>query len=188
MSSQGNVIPEGYNLGKLQSFTPEQQSLFTRLLSQTKPGSFLGRLSQGDEGLFSQMEHPALSQFSQLQGQLASRFSRGGGAGSLGTRHSSGFYNTQSQAASDFAQQLQSNRMNLQRQALQDLLGLSQNLLGQRPYDQFLAPEREQQDKSSTFHNILSGVLPFAGAAIGSYFGMPEQGAALGSAAGQAFL
>jgi len=81
------------------------------------------------------MEAPALRQFSGLQSNLASRFS---GMGGLGARRSSGFQNTMNSAASNFAQELQANRQNLQRQALQDLMGFSNSLLGQRPQENVL--------------------------------------------------
>ena len=34
-------------------------------------------------------------------------------------------------------------RQGLQRQALQDLMGLSGSILGQRPYEQFLTPKKK---------------------------------------------
>ncbi len=76
-----------------------------------------------------------MQQFSELQGNMSSRFS---GMGGLGARKSSGFQNTSNQAASQFAQQLQSQRQSLQQQAIKDLHGMSQDLLGNRPYEQML--------------------------------------------------
>ena len=43
----------------------------------------------------------------------------------MGARRGSGFQNSQNQITSDFAQDLQANRQNLQRQAIQDLRGLA---------------------------------------------------------------
>lgn len=146
----GNKIPKGYSTGQLQQFTPEQMELFRSLFSHLSPGSHLSRLAGGEEGLFQEMEAPALKQFSGLQGQLASRFSGMG----LGGRRSSGFQNTANQAASDFAQQLQSQRQGLQRQAISDLMGLSGNLLSQRPYEQFLA---KKQPKRGFLENLFGG-------------------------------
>lgn len=147
----GNVIPKGYQRGQLQQFTPEQQQLFQRLFSQVSPDSFLSRLSQGDEGTFGQLEAPAFRQFGQLQGNIASRFS---GMGS-GARRSSGFQNAMSGAATDLAERLQSQRMGLQQQAIRDLMGMSQQLLSQRPYDQFLT---EKPD--SFLKQLLMGISP----------------------------
>jgi len=105
----GNKIPSGYKLGQIQQFTPEQQQLFQRLFSQVSPDSFLSRLASGDQSQFEALERPALKQFGELQGNLASRFS---GMGS-GARRSSGFQNTASTAAQDFAEKLQSQRLGL---------------------------------------------------------------------------
>lgn len=189
MQSGNNVIPKGYGAGKLEQFTPEQQQLFQQMFSQVGPDSFLSRLSQGDESLFSQLEQPAMRQFSQLQGNTAARFSRGGGQGSLGAYKSSGFRNELGQQGSDFAQQLQGNRLQMRQQALMELLGLSQNLLGQRPYENFLY-EKPEKDNTSFLSKLMAGALPLAGAGIGgfagSYASMPLEGAAIGAQAGAA--
>lgn len=132
---RNNKVPKGYSLGQLDQFTPEQHNLFQQMFGQLGPDSFLSKLAGGDEETFNQMEAPALKQFSGLQGGLASRFS---GMGS-GARRSSGFQNTSNQAASDFAQQLQANRMGLQQQATRDLMSFGNDLLNQRPYEQTLS-------------------------------------------------
>lgn len=148
----GDIIPKGYKRGQLQQFTPEQMQLFQSLFSQLGPENYLGKLAGGDEATFAQMEAPALRQFSGIQGNIASRFSQGGGEKSLGARRSSGFQNTMNQASSDFAQDLQSRRQGLQREALSDLFGMSNQLLGQRPYDQFLT---EKQRKPSFLEQLF---------------------------------
>lgn len=130
-TGMGDIIPKGNRKGQLQQFTPEQMQLFQSMFGHVQPGGFLSKLAGGDQGMFDELEAPALKQFGGLQGNIASRFS---GMGSR-ARRSSGFSNTMNQASSDFAQQLQSQRMGLQRQALMDLMGLSESLLGQRPYD-----------------------------------------------------
>jgi len=184
-TGSGNKIPKGYSEGKMQQFTPEQMQLFQQMFSNLGPDSFLSKLSGGDEGTFDQLEAPALRQFSGIQGNLASRFSGMG----TGGRHSSGFQNSATQAGSDFAEQLQSRRMGLQSQALKDLHGLGNQLLGQRPYDQFLS--QDQEKKTPFWQKLLGGALPIAGAGIGGLFGGPA-GAALGgkigSSAAQAFM
>lgn len=134
MTGGKDIIPKGYRTGQLQQFTPDQMQLFQSMFGRVGPDSFLSKLAGGDEGMFQQIEAPAMKQFGELQGQLASRFS---GMGS-GARRSSGFSNTMNQATSDFAQQLQSQRMGLQRQAIMDLMGLSENLLSQRPFERNL--------------------------------------------------
>lgn len=141
-SAQGDIIPKGYRAGQLQQFTPEQLQLFQQLFSQLGPESYLSRLAGGDQSLFEEMEAPALRQFNELQGGLASRFS---GMGGLGSRRSSGFQNTASSAASNFAQELQAQRQGLQRQALSDLMGFSNQLLNQRPFERLVADKQKKQ-------------------------------------------
>lgn len=170
----GNKRPSGYKLGQLQQYTPEQMNLFQQLFSNVGQGSYLSRLAGGNEDLFNEIEAPALKQFSALQGGLASRFS---GMGSFGGRRSSGFQNMANQASSDFAQQLQSNRQNLQRQAIMDLMGLSESLLGQRPYEQYLVPK---QQKQSGFGGAIGAGL----GGIGGFFAGGPSGALTGAQLG----
>ena len=168
MSSQygamgaGNKIPKGYQQGQLQQFTPEMMQLFSRMFGHVGEGSYLDRLASGDESLFAEMEAPALRQFSGVQGNIASRFSGMG----QGARHSSGFQNTMNSASSDFAQDLQSKRQGLQRQAIMDLSGLSNSLLNQRPYEQFLSKKDDPISKylgyGKDLASIISAFIPFA--------------------------
>lgn len=170
----GNKIPKGYQQGQLQQFSPEQMQLFQQMFGQVGPESFLGKLAGGDQSQFEAMEAPAMKQFAGLQGQLASRFSGMG----MGARRSSGFQNTANQATSDFAQQLQSQRMGLQRQAIQDLMGMSGQLLGQRPYDQFLT-EKPKSFWEQAGLGLIGGVGQGIGTA-GSMYGMGKFSKLLG--------
>lgn len=168
----------GYN--QIQKFTPEQMQLFQSLFSHVSPGSYLSRLAGGDESMFQDIEAPAMKQFGELQGQLASRFSGMG----LGGRHGSGFNLAANQATSDFAQQLQSQRHSLQQQAIQELMGMSNTLLGQDPY-------MLEKKGPSGWQKALGIGLPIAGAAVGGAFGgLPgaKLGGKLGSTVGQSFL
>lgn len=151
----GNKIPSGYKAGQLQQFTPEQMQLFGQLFSHVSPDSFTGRLASGDQDIFNQLEAPALKQFGALQGNIASRFSGQG----MGARRSSGFQNSMGQAGSDFAQQLQANRIGLQQQAIQDLMGMGNTLLSQRPYENFLV----QKQQSTPFWKQALGLFSPAG-------------------------
>lgn len=175
MTGARDVVPKGFRKGQLQQFTPEQTQLFQSLFSHLQPGSFLSSLAGGEEGSFDQLEAPALKQFGELQGNLASRFSGFG----TGARRSSGFSNTMNQATSDFAQQLQSQRLGLQRQALQDLMEMSQSLLTQQPHQRFLI---EKQRKPNFLQQLLGTGLPLAGAGLGAFGGLG--GAKLGSQLG----
>lgn len=174
----GNKIPGGYKLGQIAQFDPQQQELYKRSFAQVGPESYLSRLAGGEQGMFDEMEAPALRQFSGLQGNLASRFS---GMGGLGARRSSGFQNTSTQAAADFAQQLQANRQNLQRQAIGDLQSMTGSLLGYRPYEQRLI---QKQNRPSGFQSFLRGAAPLVGAGIGALGG--PMGMALGAQLGGA--
>jgi hypothetical protein len=142
----------------VQNFSPEQTQLFRELFGQLGPESFMGRLSRGDQGTFEEMERPAFRQFSGLQGNLASRFS---GMGTGGARRSSGFQNTMNSATSQFAQDLQGNRMNLQRQAWKDLQEMSQSLLQQRPFSYL-------QKQKPFWQEMLAGLSSGIGQGIGS--------------------
>jgi hypothetical protein len=155
MGKMGNKVPSGYKVGQIQNFTPEQMQLFQQMFSHVSPDSYLSRLAGGEQGFFNEMEAPALRQFNQLQGNIASRFSGMG----LGARRSSGFQNASTQAASDFAQDLQSRRQALQQQAIKELMGLGSDLLGQRPYEQFLLPKN---DFGSQFGGALGAAIPGA--------------------------
>lgn len=180
----GDVIPKGTRSGQLQQFTPEQMELFRQIFSHAGPESYLSRLAGGDESLFEETEAPALRQFGALQGNIASRFSGGSGRGSLGLRRSSGFQNEMGQQASNFSQDLAARRQGLQRQALQDLMGLSESLLGQRPQQRFLIKEAEKGP--SFLQSLGGGALRAGGTAAGAYFGGPA-GAGAGYQAGNAF-
>lgn len=158
----GDVIPKGYQKGSIQQFTPEQQKLFSQLFGHLGPESFLGKLASGDESQFAQMEQPALRQFGALQGNIASRFS---GMGS-GARRSSGFGIAQNQAAQDFASQLQSQRVGLQQQAIRDLMGYGNQLLGQRPQEQFLVKK-----EMPFWQQLLLGIGEAGGQAAATWAG-----------------
>lgn len=171
---QKDIIPKGYQKGQMSQFTPEQMQLFQGLFGNVGQGSYLSRLAGGEQGIFDQIEAPAMRQFGELQGNIASRFS---GMGS-GARKSSGFQNTMNQASTDFASQLQSQRMGLQRQALQDLMGMSESLLGQRPYEKFLTEKQTpfwQKLAEGTIGGLAGGFgTGFGGNAFTKFFGSKQ--------------
>jgi hypothetical protein len=166
-------IPSGYGKSSMQQFTPEQMQLFQQMFGHVGPESYLSKLAGGDEATFGQIEAPALKQFSALQGQLGSRFSGMG----TGGQKSSGFQNTMSSAAQDFAGQLQANRQSLQQQALNDLMGFSSNILGQKPYENMLY---EKPEKKSGWGGALGAL---GGGALGFFAGGPA-GALTGAETG----
>lgn len=137
-SNVGQRIP-GYDVNQMQNFNPQQMELFKNMFAHVSPDSYTSRLAMGDSGLFEEMERPALRQFSGIQGNIASRFS-GMGAGA---RKSSGFQNTMSSASSQFAQDLQGRRQDLQRNAIKDLMSMSSDLLGQRSFENVVTPKKK---------------------------------------------
>lgn len=163
---KGNKIPKGYKQGQLQQFTPEQMKLFSQMFGTVAPDSYLSKLAGGDESTFQQMEAPAMRQFSELLGGLSSRFSAGSGQGSLGNRKSSGFQNATTSAASNFAQDLAGRRQELQRQALMDMMGISQNLLGQRPYQQLLVQKQQKPSFWDKFGGLFGAGMGTLGSAL----------------------
>lgn len=173
-------IPSGYKKGSLNRFNPEQMDLFRQMFGNVGPDSYLSKLAGGDQDTFNEIEAPALRQFGELQGQIGSRFSGMG----TGGRKSSGFQNTINSAASNFAQQLQSQRQGLQQQALKDLMDMSGQLLGQRPQENFLI---EKQKKKSGWGGAIGAGLGGLG---GFFAGGPTgamQGAKLGFGIGSNF-
>ncbi len=175
------IVPEGYEDYKLNNYTPEQQQLHEQGFSQVAPNSYLSRLAAGDESEFAKMEKPALQQFNSIQGNIASRFSGMG----MGSRNSSGFQNSMNSAAQDFAGQLQSKRAEMRRQAIMDLMGLSNQILNQKPYEKGLAQEPQQEQKPA-----MGGWAPVIGAGVGAvggaYMGNPVAGAKIGYVLGSA--
>lgn len=149
----GDKIPSGYRVGQIQQMPQEGVDLYRQLFGHLAPNSFTSKLASGDQSSFEQMEAPAMRQFAGLQGNIASRFSGMG----MGARKSSGFQNAMGQATSDFAQDLQSKRQDLQRQALMDLMNMGQMLMGQRPYERTLTQKQE---------NPWAGIIGKLGGAI----------------------
>lgn len=144
----GSKIPSGYKAGRLQNFTPEMMQLFQQMIEQLGPESFLSKLAGGDPEMFAEMEAPALRQFNEVLGGIGSKFS---GMGS-GARRSSGFQNVTSAAGSNFAQELQAKRLGLQQEGIQDMMSYANQLLSQRPYEQYLT---KKQHKPSFLDQVL---------------------------------
>ncbi len=157
-------------------FDPEQMKIYGQAKEMAGPESYLSRLAGGDQSLFEDIEAPALRQQSALMGNVASRFSQGGGQGSLSGRRSSGFQNTARENMSDFALQLQAQRQGLQRQAIMDLQGISNSLLQQRPY----ALQEAAPSRSSGWGGVFGAGL----GATGGFFAGGPYGALQGAQTG----
>ncbi len=167
-SFKGDIVPKGYRKGQLKQFTPEQMQLFRELFSHVGPESFLSRLAGGDESAFEESEAPAWRQFAEAQGQLGSRFSQLA-PGAMSAQRGSGFQNQAGQLGSDFVMNLAARRQELQRQALMDLMGFSQSLLGQRPYERALFEKPQHQ--TSTASQFGMAALGAAGKIGAAYAG-----------------
>lgn len=153
----------GYKLRNVPNFTPQQMQLFQKLLGGLSGGGgleggldFLSKLASGDQSGFEEAEAPAYSAFNKAIGQLGSRFA-GFGSGSL---DSSAFQNATSGAAGELAENIQSKRLGMREGAIERLLGLSNNLLGQKSYDSFLEKKRSGWDTAGDITSILAKLIP----------------------------
>lgn len=135
----GENIPSGYRKASVQTYTPEMMDLWKQSMGNLGPDSFLSQIAGGDQSAFAEMEQPALKQFGELQGNMASRFSGFG----LGGRHGSGFQNTMNQAGADFAKDLQSKRLEMRMNAIKELQGMSSDMLKNNPYDTALVEKNK---------------------------------------------
>jgi hypothetical protein len=165
--------PSGYKVRQVSNFSPEQMNLFQTLLGGLTGGGglgggldFLSKLASGDESAFGEAEAPAYSAFNKMLGQVGSRYSQ------LGARDSSSFQQAVSGGAANLAEDLQSKRLGMREGAIERLLGLSQNLLGQKPFENML------EEKGGFDWGSLLGSL--GGAAGGAFLG--PVGSGLGSA------
>lgn len=155
-------IPKGYQKTQLQQFTPEQMELFQSLFSHMMPGGFTSQLAGGDEAAFEQIEAPQKRQFAEQLGGLASKFSGMG----MGGQKSSGFQNSMTSAASNFSQELGGKRNEMQQNALKDLFGMSNMLMGQKPFETSLS------EKAPSFmEQLMLSLSGGAGQALGSWAG-----------------
>lgn len=131
LGKSGSKVPKGYKQFQLQQFTPEQMEMFKGLLPYLGNESWLAKLAGGDEGEFEKIEAPLKREYGEMLGGLSSKFSGMG----MGGQKSSGFQNTMTSAASNFAQELGAKRHGLKSQALKDLFEMSNMMMGQRPYE-----------------------------------------------------
>lgn len=162
--------PRGAN--QISTMSPQQQQLFSSLIGKLGGGAgqgvdYLSRLAGGDQSMFSEMEAPAYSAFNKQLGNIGSRFADVGAIGS------SGFQNATSGAAAQLGESLASKRGELQRGAIERLLGLSSELLGKQTFG------FEDKDQGFDWGSLI-GTL---GGAAGSAFLGPI-GGAVGKGAG----
>lgn len=170
LTGQGHSLKgTGMRSFQLPTMSPQKSNLFNSVLGGIQPGLMdsIGSMSKlaggGDEKTWGDLEAPAMRQFSQLQGNLASRFS---GAGT-GARNSSGFQNTMGGMAGDLAASLQGQRMGLQQNAQSQLMNLFQNLMGQNEFENVISPK-----KMSFLKQLMLSLAGGGSQAVGSLGGM----------------
>lgn len=180
----------GYDVASLSNYGPDVVETARKLYGKTVPGMEAGidyntRLASGDQSMFDELEAPALRQFGQQQSQIASRFSGGGGGDrAMSSRRGSGFYNAQNSAAMELSEKLSSQRQALRRQAINDLRGMSKELLEPQRQNQMLV-----KPKVPGWQKFVGGALPLIGAGVGAFGGPMGMalGASVGSQLGGAF-
>jgi hypothetical protein len=165
----------GVQTQQVPNFTPQQMKLFRKLLGNINNSGGLeagigrlGHLAAGSQEGFEELEKPAYSDFQKQLGQIGTRFS------GLGAQGSSAFQNATSGAATDLTERLQAQRMAIQNNALNALLGQSNALLGQRAFDTIY----QQPDQGFDWGGLLGGIG-------GSFFG--PLGGGIGSGIGRLF-
>lgn len=164
----------GYNTPQ---YTPQQLDLFQRNFQYVDPNSYLAQLAGGDEGAIRDIQAPDWRDFGQAQGQLASRFTGFGGQGSLSARGGSGFKNTANQQSVDFATNLAAQRHQIRQSAIHELMGLSDSLLNQHPYDTNLY---QKQPKQGGWGGLIGAGI----GGIGGFFAGGPAGALKGAGLG----
>lgn len=155
----------GYKYAQLPTMSPDQMNFFKSLLGQSQQGAgqgvdYLSKLAGGDQGMFEQMEAPAYSALQKAGSQLGSQFSGMG----MGGQQSSGFQNALAGASGELGQNLASQRMGLQQNAIAELLGLSKSLLGTNTFENTLF---EQPKKPSFWQSLLGGLQGAASKFLG---------------------
>lgn len=135
----------GYNVSQLGLLDPQQQQIFQSLAGSLGGGlgPLLGMLQEQAMGrgqAFEPGEQAATKFFrEQVTPRIAEQQTAMGGA------RTSGMLNRLQEAGTGLAEQLAMNRQQLQQQAMQNLLGLSQNILGTKTQQQFFTPTRGTQ-------------------------------------------
>jgi hypothetical protein len=162
MSAMTSQVPKGYSQFSLPTMSQDQRGIYDMLRSQFSSQapdiySQLGGLARGQSSFFDSLEAPAMRQFQeQIAPQIANRY-----VGS-GIKGSSGINNSLAGAGQNLSQDLHSQRMGIQMNAISRLLGLG-DLLLQTPTQQMGLTQ-----KSPSWQSQLMGML---GTGIGSGIG-----------------
>lgn len=163
MSIPSAKIPSGFKQFSLPTMSQDQKGIYDLLRNQFMghaPGIYdqLGGLAKGQSPFFESLEAPAMRQFQQqIAPGIANRY-----VGS-GIKNSSGLNNSLASAGQGLAENLQSQRLGIQMNAISQLLGLG-DLLLQTP-----TMQSGLVQKKPSFWQQLSGGL---GQGVGSAFPM----------------
>lgn len=158
--------PKGYSPYSQQTMDPQALGFRNQLMGALQPGAmgganFLSKLAGGDESMFQQMEAPAWNALESGMGMAGTRYSNMG----MGAQNSSGFKQAMGGIAGQFGQQLASQRMSLQQQAIRDLFGMSSELMGMKTMESGLVKK-----PPSGWEQIMS-LISGSGADIASTIG-----------------
>lgn len=179
----------GYNVHQLALKDPSQMDLYRILDQGSRQGTQAGLanlsgMAGGSDEYFQGLEAPARREFQRGIGDIASRFS-GLGTGSQDT---SGFQAAVTGSARELGENLQAKRLGLQQNAIQQLLGLSGDLLRTPLSESFIMPKKK---KKSFWNTLIGAGAPIVGGALGGLYGGPagaSLGATLGGQFGSSFL
>jgi hypothetical protein len=151
----GNQAISGYKTQQLPTMTPQMQQLFQSLLGGAGGGanaglSHLSGLASGNQSSFEEQEAPAYAAFNKTLGQVGSKYSF------YNAQDSSAFQNALAGEGGKLAQNLQGQRSDIRNNAIKDLLGFSNQLLGKNPFENVL----QKEDEGFDFGGLLGQVLP----------------------------
>lgn len=123
------AAPSGYE--RYDQYSPEQMKIHQARISGLggldQGLDYYSRLAAGDESLFKEIEAPAYAGLEKGLSQTATRFSDFGG------QDSSGFQQAIAGQSSQLGMDLAGQRTSLRQNAINQLLGLSKDVLGEEP-------------------------------------------------------
>lgn len=155
-STQGNSIPKGTQFGRINEQTPEQEQIFKYLQTLISPDSQQAKLAQGDPETYNKLEQNDWNDFSDYESSLYNNLY------SSGSTKGSAYNNAGSSARQKFASQLSANRQNLQQNALKGLFSMGKDLLGHKPYDQFLTKTDEEKKTWEKVFDFIPSIIKLA--------------------------
>jgi hypothetical protein len=158
-----------YKSVQLPRLSPEQKQLFSSVMGGATPGitGGLGQLSQlaggGSPEFWEQMEAPFWRDYEKALGATSARFGQLA-PGAMDARRSSAFQHALGGQAGELAENLRSQRLGLQQNAINQLLGLYGNLIGTQQFDSGFVPR-----KKSFWQELLGGFAPGFGQGLGTF-------------------